>query len=822
MTHRIKAILGPTNTGKTYMAINAMLRHDTGMIGVPLRLLAREIYDKISINIGKQSVALITGEEKYIPKYPKYYICTVEAMPTDIPMDFVAVDEVQLANDSERGHIFTKRIYESRGRKETIFLGSDIIGPILKKIIPDIEIQNKPRLSNLSYEGIKKISRLKKRTAIIAFSVNRVYEIADFVRQQNGGAAVVLGALSPRTRNAQVDIYQSGEADYLVATDAIGMGLNMDIDNIAFDSIKKFDGTKYRYLLPYEIGQIAGRAGRYKSNGSFCMTVPSPDLSLDIISSIEKHSFNNINNIKWRNSDLKYDSIKTILDSLKKRPNLSFLKPIMAGEDHLTLEHIYENKLLDYRNLEIDELRLLWEICQIPDYRQTGIDNHTKIVLKIFSDITENNGYLDNEWLEKEVKYSAQYQGDIDGLSNKISFIRTCNFIANKKNWVKDTDYWQEKTRAIEDKLSDTLHERLMQRFIDKRTSILINHSNLNIIKIDDRNKINLGNINLGTVNGLKFKHQSSTNLNKLAKSKLNKIIGSKINEQGLLILGGKKNDFELSGENQILWQQMPIANLKKSSDILKPNIEIICDDNLISINKKKITIKLYEWLSDYIKLTLPGLIKLYDANFQGSLSAIKFSLIEQIGVTCKDDLGIDFNKLSRTEKKELRVLGIFIGQKYIYFKNVFNDKQFFLRCLLMQIYTNNHQKKLELIDNILVKNSRNPIFYIKLGYFYTSNLIIRPDVIEKLLNLIRNQRQREKSYKFVLNDQICHEIGLQKSKIEKLLMGLDYISARKKISEKNTSWIKKNNKEKYAEIDVVDGTSPFSILKKINNTSNS
>ena len=268
MTHRIKAILGPTNTGKTYMAINAMLRHDTGMIGVPLRLLAREIYDKISINIGKQSVALITGEEKYIPKYPKYYICTVEAMPTDIPMDFVAVDEVQLANDSERGHIFTKRIYESRGRKETIFLGSDIIEPILKKIIPDIEIQNKPRLSNLTYEGIKKISRLKKRTAIIAFSVNRVYEIADFVRQQNGGAAVVLGALSPRTRNAQVDIYQSGEADYLVATDAIGMGLNMDIDNIAFDSIKKFDGTKYRYLLPYEIGQIAGRAGRYKSNGS--------------------------------------------------------------------------------------------------------------------------------------------------------------------------------------------------------------------------------------------------------------------------------------------------------------------------------------------------------------------------------------------------------------------------------------------------------------------------------------------------------------------------------------------------------------------------
>jgi ATP-dependent RNA helicase SUPV3L1/SUV3 len=822
MAHRIKAILGPTNTGKTYMAINAMLKHNNGMIGVPLRLLAREIYDQISLKIGQQAVALITGEEKYIPKYPKYYICTVEAMPTDIPMDFIAVDEIQLANDNERGHIFTKRIYESRGLKETIFLGSNTIEPILKKIIPDIEIQNKPRLSSLTYEGTKKISRLKKRSAIIAFSVNRVYEIADFVRQQNGGTAVVLGALSPRTRNAQVDLYQSGEADYLVATDAIGMGLNMDIDNIAFDSIKKFDGSKYRYLLPYEIGQIAGRAGRYKNNGSFCMTHPSPDLSLDIVSAVESHKFNNIDNIKWRNTNLKYTSIKSILDSLRIRPNLPFLKPIMTGEDHLTLEHIYENKLLDYRKLEKDELQLLWEICQIPDYRQTGIDSHTKIVLKIFSDITENNGYLDNDWLEKEVKLSAKYQGDIDGLSNKISFIRTCNFIANKKNWVEDTDYWQKKTRSIEDKLSDTLHERLMQRFIDKRTSILINHSDLNLIKIDERNKINVGNVSLGTVNGLKFKHQSSAKLNKLAKSKLNKIIVSKINEQSLLILSSKSDEFQLSNEKQILWQEMPIATIKKSSEILKPNIQIICDDNLTDINKKRIIIKLNQWLSNYINSLIPGLIKFHESNFKGSLSAIKFSMLENLGVANKNNLGINFEQLSRYEKKELRAFGIFIGEKYIYFKNIFDDKEFFLRSLLLKIYEDIKITKSELLNLKIIKNSKESDFYKKLGYFENSGLIIRPDVIEKLLSSIRIQRQIEKSNNFILNDQISVQLDLKKDSIEKLLTGLGFVKMRKKTSEKNISWIKKKNKKNFSKIEPNSDNNPFFLLKKINSASNS
>ena len=492
---KIKAILGPTNTGKTHQAIDMMLGYDTGMIGVPLRLLARELYDKISTKIGAQSVALITGEEKYIPKFPKYYICTVEAMPTDIPVEFIAIDEIQLANDIERGHIFTKRMFEARGLIETVFLGSETIEMILKKIIPNIEVIKKTRFSKLTYENSKKISRLRKRTAIIAFSINRVYEIADFVRQQNGGAAVVLGALSPRTRNAQVELYQSGEADYLVATDAIGMGLNMDIDHIAFDSIKKFDGNKYRYLYPHEVGQIAGRAGRYMNNGTFFMTYPNPELDPNMVSSVENHKFATINNIKWRNSNIKFNSLTSMLDSLNAKPDLTYLKSVKPGEDQQTLEYINENKLLSDRKLKIDELRLLWELCQIPDYRQTGIDNHAKIVLKIFFDITESGGYVDEDWFDSEVKYCAKYNGDIDGLSNKISFIRTCNFIANKSGWVQDSKHWQKKTRDIENKLSDKLHDRLMQRFIDKRTSILVNYTDLKNIKVDEKSKINVAKI---------------------------------------------------------------------------------------------------------------------------------------------------------------------------------------------------------------------------------------------------------------------------------------------------------------------------------------
>ncbi len=821
LKQKISAILGPTNTGKTHKAIEIMLKHNSGMVGVPLRLLAREIYDKISSRIGKQSVALITGEEKYIPKYPKYYICTVEAMPTDIPVDIVIIDEVQLANDIERGHIFTKRIFESRGRVETLFLGSDTIEKILKKIIPEIDVIKQTRFSSLSYETSKKISRLRKKTAIIAFSINRVYEIADFVRQQNGGAAVVLGALSPRTRNAQVELYQSGQADYLVATDAIGMGLNMDIDHIAFDSIKKFDGNKYRYLYPHEIGQIAGRAGRYMNNGTFCMTYPNEELDANLVSAIENHKFLEIENIKWRNSNLDFSSIKSILDSLSIKPKLPFLKLAKPGEDQQTLEFIYDNQLLKYHSLSIDELRLLWDLCQIPDYRQTGIENHTKIVLKIFRDITESNGYIDPEWFDNEVNGCAKFQGDIDGLSNKISFIRTCNFIANKKDWIKDANQWQKKTRNIEDKLSDKLHERLMQRFIDKRNNILINHTDIKNIEMDEKNKINIGSLQIGTIIGLKFKHQSTANLNKSAKNKLNKIIISKLDQVSRDILAADLKSFQISHDNKVLWNDNPIAELRNNSDSIIPNIFLITDDNLSITNKKRLYNKLNNWIAYYLKKTMPGLIKLNNKKLKPPLSAIQFSLLEGMGVVKRDELGLDYDQLTRDDKKEIRSYGLFVGQEYIYLKNIFDENVHSLRVSLLKI-KNNDLRDLNTYSsvNITKKNKNHPI-YSELGYFYVSQKYVRPDLIENLLELIRKKRRNGTFKNSEITPEFIEKTKLHRTLIDKLLTELGYVCIKDKKNIDKKYWIRRKKNDHIVNNNSKNDNNPFSILKNFKNASN-
>ncbi len=821
LKQKINAILGPTNTGKTHKAIEIMLKHNSGMVGVPLRLLARELYDKISSRIGKQSVALITGEEKYIPKYPKYYICTVEAMPTDIPVDIVIIDEVQLANDIERGHIFTKRIFESRGRVETLFLGSDTIEKILKKIIPEIDVIKQSRFSSLSYETSKKISRLRKKTAIIAFSINRVYEIADFVRQQNGGAAVVLGALSPRTRNAQVELYQSGQADYLVATDAIGMGLNMDIDHIAFDSIKKFDGNKYRYLYPHEIGQIAGRAGRYMNNGTFCMTYPNEELDAKLVSAIENHKFLEIDNIKWRNSNLDFSSIKSILDSLSIKPKLPFLKLVKPGEDQQTLEFIYDNQLLKYRSLSIDELKLLWDLCQIPDYRQTGIENHTKIVLKIFRDITESNGYIDPEWFENEVNGCAKFQGDIDSLSNKISFIRTCNFIANKKDWIKDANYWQKKTRNIEDKLSDKLHERLMQRFIDKRNNILINHTDIKNIEMDEKNKINIGSLQIGTIIGLKFKHQSTANLNKSAKNKLNKIIISKLDQVSRDILATDLKSFQISNDNKVLWNDNPIAELRNNSDSIIPNIFLICDDNLSITNKKRLHNKLNNWIVYYLKKIVPGLIKLNNKKLKPPLSAIQFSLLEGMGVVKRDELGLDYDQLTKHEKKEIRSYGLFVGKEYIYLKNIFDENVHSLRVSLLKI-KNNDLRDLNTYSsvNITKKNKTHPI-YSELGYFYVNQKYVRPDLIENLLELMRKKRGNGTSQNSLITPELIEKTKLANTLIDKILTELGYVRIKDKKNMDKKYWIRRKKNNSIVNNNSKNDNNPFSILKNLKNASN-
>ena len=453
--NKITAVLGPTNTGKTHLAIETMLSFETGMIGFPLRLLAREVYDKVIKKISLDKVALVTGEEKIIPSNAKYFLCTVESMPIDKHLEFVGVDEIQMCSDHERGHIFTDRLLNMRGEKLTMLMGSSTIKNIISKLDGNIEFINRERLSKLTYAGHKKISRIDRKTAIIAFSAEEVYAIAELIRRQKGGAAIVMGSLSPKTRNAQVALYQSGDVDFLVATDAIGMGINMDLDFVYFSNIKKFDGKKLRRLNLSEIGQIAGRAGRYLNDGAFGLTGDCEDISPEEIKILETHKFEDLSNIFWRNSDLNFNNKTTLIKSLDERPNQKWLRRIHECEDEKVLKYL----LKDFENLKIDnnknELELLWECCQIPDFVKKTYGHHIQIVKKVFNFLKNKPGRIANVYMKQQLSPLDKLDGNVDSISNRIANVRTWSYVSNKINWVENQDYWIERTKSLEDKLSE-------------------------------------------------------------------------------------------------------------------------------------------------------------------------------------------------------------------------------------------------------------------------------------------------------------------------------------------------------------------------------
>jgi len=452
--NRITAVLGPTNTGKTHLAFETLLEYESGIMGFPLRLLAREIFDKCVKKIGAEKVALITGEEKIIPKSPKYYICTVESMPQDMMVDFVAVDEIQMCTDHERGHIFTDRLLNARGDKLTMFLGSHTMKSVIALLVDNVEFISRERYSKLTYSGYKKISRLNPKTALIAFSVDEVYAIAELIRRQKGGAAIIMGSLSPKTRNSQVELYQSGDANFLVATDAIGMGINMDINNVSFSNLKKFDGKKTRRLNLSEISQIAGRAGRHINDGNFGITGQCESLSANEIERLENHELDNINIIYWRNSKLNFESIDSLVYSLEKKSNNDFLRKINDCEDEKVLKFLIKNNSAIINNTK-GSIQTLWECCQIPDYAKKSYGNHIDVVKKVFGFLTSKTGKVSNDYMKTQLKYLDRYDGNIDTLANRISNVRTWSYVANKKDWANNSDYWIERTKYIEDKLSD-------------------------------------------------------------------------------------------------------------------------------------------------------------------------------------------------------------------------------------------------------------------------------------------------------------------------------------------------------------------------------
>ena len=504
LKNKINAVLGPTNTGKTFLAIETMLSFESGMIGFPLRLLAREVYDKIIKKVPVDKVALITGEEKIIPSDAKYFLCTVESMPIDKNLDFVGIDEIQMCFDHERGHIFTDRLLNLRGEKLTMFMGANTIKNIISKLEGDVEFVNKERLSKLFYTGHKKISRIERKSAIIAFSTEEVYAIAELIRRQKGGAAIVMGSLSPKTRNAQVDLYQSGDVDYLVATDAIGMGINMDLDNVYFSNLKKFDGKKLRRLNLSEIGQIAGRAGRYLNDGSFGITGDAGKINPEEIDLIENHKFEEIRTLYWRNSKLNFSSTSSLLKSLEEKPNKEWLRRIHECEDEKVLKYFLKENNFEIKNENKNQLKLLWECCQIPDFVKKNYGHHLEVVSKVFSFLNGEKGKITNQYMKKQLQQLDKSEGNIDSISNRIANVRTWSYVANKVNWVENQDYWVERTKNLEDKLSDRLHEELTKSFIDKRASVLAQGLKQDITfetKILESNKVLINNQFIGQLN---------------------------------------------------------------------------------------------------------------------------------------------------------------------------------------------------------------------------------------------------------------------------------------------------------------------------------
>ena len=506
--HKITAVLGPTNTGKTHLAIETMLSFDSGMIGFPLRLLAREVYDKVIKKISVDKVALITGEEKIIPANAKYFLCTVESMPIDKHLDFVGVDEIQMCADHERGHIFTDRLLNIRGEKLTMLMGSSTIKNIISKLNGDVEFINRERLSKLTYAGHKKISRINRKTAIIAFSAEEVYAIAELIRRQKGGAAIVMGSLSPKTRNAQVELYQSGDVDFLVATDAIGMGINMDLDYVFFSNLKKFDGKKLRKLNLSEIGQIAGRAGRYLNDGSFGITGDCKDITAEDVELIESHKFEEIRTLFWRNSSLNFNNPLSLIKSLEEKPQMGWLRKIHECEDEKALKYFLKDKSLINLNFDKKLLSLLWECCQIPDFVKKTYGNHYEVIGNVFRYLSSGKQQITDEFMRLQLIKLDKLEGNVDSLSNRIANVRTWSYVSNKNNWTENQDYWIEKTKHLEDRLSDRLHEELTKTFIDKRASVLARGLKQDMefkTEILVNNDVMIDDQFIGKINGLKL-----------------------------------------------------------------------------------------------------------------------------------------------------------------------------------------------------------------------------------------------------------------------------------------------------------------------------
>jgi len=689
---RVTAVLGPTNTGKTYLAIERMLGHRSGMMGFPLRLLARENYDRVVAIKGRHQVALVTGEEKIVPPNARYFLCTVESMPVDRLVDFLAVDEIQLCADAERGHVFTDRLLHARGEEETMFLGADTIRPVLQRLVRDVELIARPRFSTLSYAGPRKLARLPPRSAAVAFSAANVYAMAELIRRQRGGTAVVLGALSPRTRNAQVGMFESGEVDYLVATDAIGMGLNLNLDHVAFYQLVKFDGRGPRRLNPAEVAQIAGRAGRHMSDGTFGTTGDLGAMDPELVEAVENHRFDPLTSLTWRSRELDFQSPLALLRSLERRPPSPELIRVRNAEDQLALAALARDAEIEGLADSPGRVRLLWQVCQIPDFQKILSDQHLTLLARVFRSLMAGDGLLPEDWVGQQMARIDRTEGDIDALVNRIAQVRTWTYIAHRGDWLADTAHWQERARAIEDRLSDALHERLTQRFVDRRTAALVRRlqdGDRLLSAVKRSGEVVVEGEFVGNLDGFRFQPDLDVSGEdaKPLLSAARRALAEEIPARVRRLETDEDEAFALDDHGRVAWQGAPVARLARGDTALTPGIEMLASDFLDGAQRERLRKRLTVWLQRHLRHSLQPLYRAAEAPLAGPARGLVFQLVEALGTLPREAVQAQIASLTRADRQALAKLGLRLGQASVFLPALLRARSTRLRALLWGLH---------------------------------------------------------------------------------------------------------------------------------------
>ncbi|WP_299915851.1 helicase-related protein [uncultured Roseobacter sp.] len=777
---RVVAVLGPTNTGKTTYAIERMLGHKSGVIGLPLRLLAREVYDRVVAALGPSVVALVTGEERIVPPRTQYWICTVEAMPEGMGCDFLAVDEIQLCADPERGHVFTDRLLRARGLHETLFLGSDTMRGPIRALVPNAQFVQRERMSTLTYTGPKKISRMRPRSAIVGFSVENVYAIAELIRRQKGGAAVVMGALSPRTRNAQVEMYQNGEVDFLVATDAIGMGLNLDVDHVAFSSLTKFDGRRMRPLAPNELAQIAGRAGRGMKNGTFGVTGEASPLEEGVAEAIMDHRFTPQKKLNWRNHALQFGTIDRLIQTLEAAPDDEILVKAREADDLGALKALAQVTEVAARCSDGPSVKLLWDVCRIPDFRGISHAEHAGLLEAIFTYLHER-GQIPDDWLAQQINRIDRTDGDIDALSKRLAFIRTWTYVAQRKGWTIDESHWREQARSVEDRLSDALHERLTQRFVDRRTSVLLRRlgqKEAMVAEVSNTGEVTVEGEFVGRLEGFRFSQDKGAGgaEAKTIKTAALQALAPQFHLRADRFYNAPDTEIDFTEQGGLIWGKDAVGKLVAGADALKPQVEVFVDDVAGPEVAQKVQRRLQHFIDRKIAALFEPLLNLgRDETLAGLARGFAFQMVEGLGVLPRAAVADDVKALDQDARGALRKHGIRFGQFTIFMPLLLKPAPTRLRLVLWSL-SQGVQDFPEAPPPGLVTipaDTAAPAGADTMsGYRIAGERAIRIDMLERLADMLRSENSRAG---FEATADMLSITGMTLEQFADLMQGLGY-----------------------------------------------